>query len=749
MLPSTGVFICQCGGNISDAVDIPWIKGRLREEGVEVVRDFPYLCSEEGQAMIRGYVSSGRVDRVVVAACSPNMHEHTFRACAKSEGLNPGMVDIANVREQCAWADPDNPTGHALDVIRSSVYAIQYAVPHEDRTVEVQKRVAVIGGGISGITAARSLSSLGIMTYLIERGPTIGGNMVKVGKVISPEKLSEECSMCSLSPLMVEVSRSDHIEMRTLTRVVGCEGSSGGFTLELESGPSYVDPQRCRACGRCLKVCPTTVPDEWNSGLTLRKAVYRPFPQSVPSSLTIDSDSCTGCGECERVCGLHAIDLSRGTERERISVGAVVLATGYEEFDPRGYPELGHGKYPGVVTQMELARMLSVNGPTGGRPEIGGKIPDRVVMIQCVGSRDSRPGTLSSCSKVCCTIAMKHANQIRRHFPQTEVVICYTDMRVQGTYENYLQEAQESGVRLLRGRAGEVVKGERRLVVRVEDTLGGGVMGLNADMVVLSCAMLPSAGTLEMTGVLGLNSTPEYFIQEKHPKLDPGCTTSRGVFVCGTASGPKDITDCITQALSTSFRVAEMMLSPIDVGHDFATIDGSICRECGRCLSACPNGAISRSGEGYTINPLFCKGLGVCLSSCQERAISLPGHSDEEIFARMDGCLRGEGPKVLAFLDKNIGYVAADHAGMNRMSYPSSIRIIRVPSVLTLNRRHLLHAFERGAAGIFLGDGLASIPGGMSPEKVSDHVERLRADIVQTGIDPGRLFYYKAYLPHF
>ncbi|OPY34257.1 MAG: CoB--CoM heterodisulfide reductase iron-sulfur subunit A [Methanomassiliicoccales archaeon PtaU1.Bin124] len=743
---STAVFICHCGGNISDEVDISRLKEEINRGGVEHVHDYPYLCSDEGQYLIRKAVAGG-VDRVVIAACSPKVHEQTFRDCVEGAGLNRYMMDFANLREQCAWVGEEHCTDRAIDLVRGSVLAVQHAVPLQSYRFTPVNDVAIIGGGIAGITAARNLAKMGMRSFLIEEAPTIGGNMVKVGKVISPEKLSEDCAMCSLSPLMSELSRNGKVDIRANTRVVGVEGKAGDFLLHLESGPLLVDPKQCRSCGRCEEVCPVEVPDEWNERLSMRKAVYRPFQQSVPASYTIDPNACTKCGACVKACSFHAIDLNRGVVKSEVSAGAVIVATGHTEMDPSERHEHGYAVHPEVITQMELARVLAVNGPTKGRLEMNGRTPKHIVMVQCVGSRSDKPGSIPYCSKVCCIVAMKHASYIRQHFPGTEVTICYTDMRTSGPYETYYQEAQKRGVRFLRGRVGETVKKKDRVYVRVEDTLAMKATALEADLVVLSTAIVPSEGTKRIADVLGISTTPEMFIREKHPKLEPGVTSVQGILVCGTAAGAKDITESIMQAQSTAMNALGMVLEEAEVEPNYAVIDRARCDNCGKCVNVCGQNAIYMD-EGVSIDPLACAGLGRCVSACPQNAISILGAGDDMLLARIDGVL-GQKGKILAFLDNEIGYVAADSAGTNRLSYPNEVRIIAVPSVLRLERKHLIHAFRRGATGVFLGDGSAHSSSGASKETLAEHVAVLRMEVEAAGIDPRRVFFYEAYLPHF
>lgn len=721
----------------------------MEADGAACVEDFPYMCSAAGQSLILDRVKSCGLDRIVVAACSPNVHEHTFRACASDAGLNPYLIDIANIREQCSWVPGGNHTERAIDIVRSSLCAVRQMKPLEKAGLKVRKSVLVIGGGISGITASLALARHGVKVFLAEKDVTLGGNMVKIGKVFSPDKLTEECALCSLAPLMGEVARNDRIRIMTQSRVTDLHGHPGDFRVTVETGPVLIDPEKCVSCGKCSAVCRVEVPDEWNAGLSCRKAVYKPFAQAVPTAFSIDTGSCKQCGKCVRACDAKAINLNTKAKKKTLRVGAIVVATGHREMDPTGKPELGYSTSPDVLTQTELARLLAINGPTCGKLEVPstGKRPRRILMVQCVGSRDEKPGSVPYCSKICCMTALKHAHYIREHFPETEIYICYTDIRAPGTYENYYREVQQKGVKFIRGRVGEVINSDG-LIVRVEDTLGRGPVEIETDLVVLSCAIEPSEGTLQAAKALGIGLSPELFVREKHPKLEPVSTTSRGIFVCGTAQGARDITESIIQAQAAASKASELVKArTLSIEPRFAIVDPERCTNCGICLKLCPYGAPYLNGH-VTIDPLSCIGLGGCISRCPEHAITMPSCSDEELYARIEGCM-GPDARIIAFMDEPICYVAADNAGVNRLFYPPGVRIIKVPSIMRLEAKHLVYCFEKGATGVFLGDGTANAANGAIRANVAKRVDEHKTALKACGIDPKRITYYEAYLPHF
>lgn len=742
-----GVFLCKCGGNISDTVDIEKLKSGI--EGAKVVKEFENLCSVKCQKNIRDIILEENLDRAVIAACSPITHKKTFQNHVAP--LNPYLLEMANLREQCAWVhiDGDKATDKAIALTNAAVERVKYAQPLETVVRKIKKSAAVVGGGISGITTALSLAKQGVKVYLIEEKPTVGGHMIKIGKVFSPDKLAEECALCLFNPIINEALEHDNIEIITNAEIISSDRKAGNFDLLVEKKPRYVKEDKCTACGKCEDVCPVTVPDQWNENLMYRKAIYKPFPQSVPNVYTIDEDNCIKCGKCVDACPMDAVNLKMKKEYFPLTVGSIIIATGHKGFDIRKRPEYGHERYEDVITQMELARIMGVNGPTKGKlltPSTG-KVPERVVMIQCTGSRDEKPDGNRYCSKVCCMVALKHANFIKRNYPDTEVIICYTDMRTPGTYENYFRYGQSQGIKLIRGRPGEVVKKDGKMVVRVEDTLRKEQLEIETDIVVLSEAMEASEGTLRIADTLNVALTEDMFIKEKHPKIKPVNTDVEGIYVCGTAQGPKDITDSVSQANAAAAKTAEMMNGGVEIEPIVAEVDHSKCNICGKCIDACKYKAIYLYDERVSVDPMACNGCGMCVSNCPEGAVDIMGQTDSQIFAMISGMLKDkkDGEKrILAFLDY-IGYVAADNIGINRISYPESVRIIRITSINRLMPKHILYAFENGADGIFLGE----YPDDVIYPDIQKKVQEFKSAMIKNGIDPDRLMYYKVYAPYF
>lgn len=740
-----GLFICECGGNISDTIDIEKIKSSL---DVEVMAQFENLCSLNGRKIIRDAILEHHLDRVVIAACSPITHEKTFQDYIKP--LNPYLMDMANIREQCSWVHSDSKkaTQKAIALINASIEKIKQSEEVTPIYCETSEEVAVIGGGIAGMSAALSLARQGTKVTIIEQSPSLGGHMAKVGKVFSPVKIAEECGMCLLNPILNDLVWNDNIQVLTNSRVIESTRHAGTYNLIVEQSPRFVDPDKCIACGKCAEVCEIEVPDDWNDDLSLRKAIYRPFSQSYPEAYVIDPEYCNKCGDCFRECMMKAIKLKRKAEKISLQVGSIIIATGHKLFEMEKRPEYSYSKHPDIITQSELGRITGVNGPTKGKLlKANGEVPKRVVMIQCVGSRDEKPDGHKYCSKICCSVALKNANIIKHKYPETDVVICYTDIRTPGMFEKYYKHTQENEVRFIRGRPGEVVSKNDVLLVRVEDTIKGEFSEIEADMVVLSTAMEPSEGTKEIAEILNVGTTEDHFIKETHPKIKPVTTDVQGVFVCGTAQDPKDITDSIMQATAAASKVSEYNTGGIEIEPFIAEIDEEKCDLCEKCLNFCRFKALSIVDDKLFLDPMSCDGCGKCLTVCSNGAIKMNGNIDEKISATIDGVLakKQDGERlILVFLD-SIGYTAADNIGVNRLQYPESIHIIKVLSVNRVRPRHIHYALENGADGVFIGE----FPGDLMYDEVERKIDRVKKQIDGVGQNPDRLAFSKVYIPYF
>lgn len=746
-----GVFICHCGGNISDVLDIERIKESIN---VDVIEEYENLCSINGSKLIRDKIINENLDRVVIAACSPESHEKTFQEYIKP--LNPYLMDMVNLREQCSWVHSQTSesfnqkaTDKAINLINASIEKLKVSEAVDPILIQTTESAAVIGGGISGMSAALSLAKQGIHVYLIEETPSIGGYMAKIGKVFSPVKIAEECGLCLLNPVLNEVVWNNNIEILTSSKLIKAERRAGSFNLLVEKKPRYVDTDKCISCGDCVDVCSKEIPNDWNDNLSYRKAIYKPFSQCYPDTYVIDIDNCDKCGDCKRACRMDAISFRQDSEMIPLEVGSVIIATGHKLFDPDLRPEYGYSRYDDVITQSELGRILGVNGPTKGTLQClsNGKVPERVVMIQCVGSRDIKPDGHKYCSKVCCMVALKNANIIKHKYPDTDIVLCYTDIRTPGMFEKYFKHAQSNGVRLIRGRPGEVVKKDGNLIVRVEDTLTRKYKEINTDMVVLSTAIEPSEGTKEIANILNVSQTEDAFIKEPSPKIKPVMTDVRGIFVAGTAQNPKDITDSILQATASASKVSELINDGIDIEPFIAAVDNELCNLCEECVKICKYKAASVKDEEIFIDPMTCSGCGKCITVCPNDAIQINGNIEDKISATIKGVLKGKKPgerRIIAFLD-DVGYTSADNIGVNRLTYPESIHIIKVISVNRVLPKHIVYALENGADGVFIGE----YPGDVMYDEVENKVSKIKGEISDNGINPERLTFSKVYIPYF
>jgi len=655
-----GFYICHCGHNIAAMVDCAEVAkcvGKL--PGVALARDYKYMCSDPGQEMIQKDIREYKLNRIVVASCSPLLHEHTFRSATEAGGLNPFYFHMVNIREHDSWVHTDRQeaTDKAKALARAAVARVTHHKALEVKKVPIHPDVLIVGGGIAGIHAALTLAAAGKKVYLVEREPSIGGHMAKFDKTFP----TLDCAACILTPKMSAVGSTPNITLWSYSEVVKVDGFVGNYTVTVRRNPRYVNEDLCTGCQECIAHCvykEPKFPDEFNEGLGKRKPIYIPFPQATPQMVLIDAEVCLNfkrgqltdkCKKtCVEACGERkAIDFKQQPELKQIKVGSIIVATGFAAFDARRIPQYGYGTYPNVYTALEVERLVNASGPTGGEVVLrDGRHPRAIGIIHCVGSRDKK--TNRWCSRVCCMYSLKLAHLLKEH-SGAEVYNFYMDIRTAGkSYEEFYDKLLEEGVHFVRGRVGEVTdwamtpEEEGKLVIRVEDTLKGFVRRIPVDMVVLATGLQPHQDAQEVRRLFNMSCGSEGFFLERHPKLAPVSTFTDGVFLAGTCQGPRDIPDTVAQAGAAATEALVL----IDKGYieqepNTAQVLEQGCSGCKSCIPLCPYSAITfdETKQKASINEALCKGCGTCVASCPSGSIEQHLFDDEEVFSEIAGVL--------------------------------------------------------------------------------------------------------------
>lgn len=637
-----GVYICHCGINIAATVDIERVTAFAQAlPHVAIARNYQYMCSDPGQDLIKNDIKNLGLDRIVVSACSPRMHEPTYRNAVRSAGLNPYFFEMANIREQCSWVHPDKEQGtkKAMDLIASAVAKVSLHEPLEENEVGVTPSVLVIGAGIAGIQAALDIARSGFEIYLVEKSPVVGGHLTLLERTFP--NLDETSAI--LKPRWEEVKSHPSIHILTLSEVEEVEGFVGNFKVKIRHHPRYVDPEKCTCCKKCEGVCPVRVPNEWNMGLDKRPAIYLSSPYAVPFSYQIDPINCLylqkgECGKCKEICPQAAVRFEEVETEFLADIGTIIVATGYDPFDPKLKPELGYGFYENVITALEFERLVSPNGPTQGKLLVNGKEPENIVFIQCVGSRDK---TINNeyCSRVCCMFTAKQAHLAKDLLPDARITICYIDIRAFGKgYEQFYEQVQKKGVFYRKGVPSEIYRRSGKLVIKADDELLGEPYEEEADLVVLATGLTQRRDADRLRGLLKLSQGPDRFYLEAHPKLRPLDTATDGIFLAGTCQGPKDIPDTISQAHGTASRATTPLFAGrVKIEPITAHVDELLCAGCGLCEQVCEYRALKLDPykKVMTVNEALCKGCGACNATCPSSAISLRHFKTEQIIAQI------------------------------------------------------------------------------------------------------------------
>ncbi len=660
-----GVFVCWCGSNIAGTVDVKAVAEALRSEpGVVFSTDYQYMCSQAGQEIIKEAIKEHKLTGVVVCSCSPRMHEATFRKTAQAAGLNPYMVEIANIREQCSWIHKDMETGTQKAIIlgRAAVAKVNLNAPLIPGQTPVTKRALVIGGGIAGIQTALDIAEAGFPVDIVEKKPTIGGKMAQIDKTFP----TLDCAACILTPKMVDVAQNENIRIFSYSEVQEVKGFVGNFNVKIKKKARFVKEDVCTGCGICTEKCPQKkVPNEFNLGMDNRRAVYIPFAQAVPKVATIDADYCTmlktgKCGLCAKVCTAGAIDYTQKDEIIEEQYGAIVAATGFNPISLDKFDEYAYNQSKDVITSLEFERLTNAAGPTAGkllRPS-DGKHPHTIVFVQCVGSRCAACADKGKeyCSKICCMYTAKHAMLTRDKYPDTDVYVFYIDVRTPGKNfdEFYRRAVEEYGVHYIKGMVGKVSPQGDKLMVQASDLLANKQLHIEADLVVLAAAIEPDKSARSIATMLTASMDTNDFFTEAHPKLRPVESPTAGVFLSGTCQGPKDIPETVSQASAAAAKVIGLLAKDkLTSNPCVAHSDELMCNGCSSCANVCPYGAISYIDKEFrmpnrttairrvaSVNPAVCQGCGACTVACPSGAMDLNGFESAQIIAEVDAICR-------------------------------------------------------------------------------------------------------------
>ena len=656
-----GVFVCWCGSNIAGTVDVKQVAKALENEpGVAFSTDYQYMCSQAGQDMIINAVREHKLTGIVVCSCSPRMHEATFRKTAAKAGLNPYMVEIANIREQCSWVHKDMVMGTEKAIIlgKAAVAKVNLNTPLTPGESPVTKRALVIGGGIAGIQTALDIADAGFEVDIVEKKPTIGGKMAQLDKTFP----TLDCAACILTPKMVDVAQHEKIRIFSFSEVSEVSGFVGNFDVTIKKKARYVKEDLCTGCGACVDKCPMKkVPNEFNLGMDNRKAIYIPFAQAVPKVATIDPNACNmlkngKCGVCSKVCAAGAIDYTQKDEFITEKYGAIVVATGFEPISMEKFDEYAYSQSKDVITSLEFERLTNAAGPTAGkllRPS-DLKHPEKIVFVQCVGSRCANCAEKGKeyCSKICCMYTAKHAMLTRDKYPDTDVTVFYIDVRTPGKNfdEFYRRAVEDYGVKYIKGMVGKIVPEGDKLHVQGSDLISNEQVHIDADLVVLAAAIEPDKSARPLATMLTASMDTNDFFTEAHPKLRPVESPTAGVFLSGACQGPKDIPETVSQAGAAASKVIGLLAKDKLLGNPcVASSNENMCNGCSMCANVCPYGAITYEEKEFrmpdrttqirriaSVNPAVCQGCGCCTVVCPSGAMDLRGFMNSQIIAEVD-----------------------------------------------------------------------------------------------------------------
>lgn len=646
-----GVYICKCSGNISDSLKFEELKKAAEEmEDVVVVREHELYCGQEGQDVITKDVAEGIVDRVVTVACSPKMHDKTFIGASKRGGLNPYLLHMVNIREQCIWMTPDKDraTEKVIRMMKGGIKRAKYLEALEQKEIEINTDVMVIGGGIAGVEAALELANAGRKVYLVEKEAAFGGYIVKLEHTYP----SGECAPCILAPRMKELVENENITLLPLTQVKKVTGFGGNFLVEVEEKASFVKAESCIGCMMCIEECPVEGKNAFNGNMNNRKAIDFLVPGTVPKAPYINREMCKRfkgeeCTICKDSCDFEAIDYGQEDKIKEIKVGSVIIAIGGRIYEAgKVFPELMKGEN-NIFTGLDMERFVSTTGPSKGKILLkNGEAPKSVAILHCVGSRNERH--LPYCSGICCKYALKHSEGIKEQLPECQVTHIYNDLCLEGKeWQEAVKHLKKEGVKFLRWELGEnsiaeLNKNGEKIAVSGKN-LKGEKESIEVEMVLLAVGLGPNPDLSALAEEFSL-SEKEGYIVVRHEKIGGVGTTAEGVYLAGTANGAKDITQSVIEAkaacgeiLSTYIPGQKLKLEPA-----VAESDPDLCGGCKICIKLCPYKAPSfdEEKEVVVVSDVLCKGCGTCVAACPTGAMKAKNYTSKQITSEIEGVLQ-------------------------------------------------------------------------------------------------------------
>ena len=716
-----GVFLCNCGNELTRTIDFETVKNGLEQRGdITNLQIFDFLCHNEGEEFVVNEIKNKGLERIVIGACSPKLHEVTFKRYLDAAGLDSSYLEIANIREQCAWPhknEMEMATLKTLRLLKAAINGVEQATVNPKTPINVKESTLVIGGGVAGIRSALDLLNYGYDVSLVEKLPSIGGRAAQLGKIFP----TDDCGLCVLAIepgptkshrkclYKSNISKCQNLNLITNAEVREVEKEPGVFKVQIEQAPRYVD-EKCTMCGICAEVCPVEVENEFDFGFSTRKAIYLPFSQATPPIYVIDRAKCPeDCKLCAEACPADAVHLDDGVKTHNMEVGSIIVATGFEEYDPSIKREFGFGVYPNVITHLMLARMLDPSGPTGGKPirPSDGKEAKKIAMINCVGSRDTRTATpdRSYCSAVCCMYSVKHGIHIKEQNPDVEVHSCFIDIRTPGDYEKWYTRARNAGVNFMKGMVSQVVEDPitHDLTVETEDLYIGKQVEIEADLVVLSAGVAPAPSNQELASILGINLAPHGFFETIYPKFNSNTTKIDGIFLAGTSEGPKDVPTSVSHARAAVFEAVNYIRTTTEKTIRTPGIDEEKCIGCELCITNCPYGAIVKEDNKAAFIDASCTGCGICSALCPELALTSKYPPKEKLIAEIEGLLEDKnGTSVVAFCCDECSYGSLDLAGIEGIQYSPNFLPLKTSCIGSIDPSVILNAFSLGADGVLL-----------------------------------------------